>query len=281
MTWDTANTMALEKLFHYQSYDPNNETEDHDRLKDVILEQKLYFSKPNNFNDPWDCRPWFKVNDLADSAVLDRHIRLYIDIARKHCPNLSEDEIQRRAIVFRNEPGRLVENLKILSQEMWKAIGDRYRVYCLSSKSDNELMWAHYSNKHQGICLEFDCRTEFICQALKVSYQEELPHLGITSDLDEEHLKPLVTKSAAWLYEDEYRLIAQEKCAATTDDTLLAQNNFVDLPNGTLTGIIVGCLASNWAVNAIKELVKCSTNSINVKQAVRADDKYRLSIVNC
>lgn len=105
--------------------------------------------------------------------------------------------------------------------------------------------------------------------------------MDVTSDDDVENLKPFVTKSTAWSYEDEYRLIAQEKCAALPYDTLLAQNNFVDLPNGTLTGIIVGCLATNETVNTIKELVNCSKNSINVKRAVRADDKYRLSIVNC
>ncbi len=163
---------------------------------------------------------------------------------------------------------------------MWETIKETYRVYCLSLNSDAELMWAHYSNKHQGICLEFRTRNELMCSALKVDYQKDYPNLDLTDPSEEENLKPLITKSQVWKYEDEYRLIAREIGAALSDGTLTCVDNYVDLPDGALTGIIVGCMASKETVKAIRELVKCSKGQIELLKAERAHDKYELTIVD-
>ena len=48
MAWNTAATMGLDRLYHYQPFDP-------DRLSKIILDKDLYFSNPEDFNDPWDC----------------------------------------------------------------------------------------------------------------------------------------------------------------------------------------------------------------------------------
>jgi hypothetical protein len=39
---------------------------------------------------------------------------------------------------------------------MYEALCQSYRVYCLSEVCDSSLMWAHYADSHQGVCLEFD-----------------------------------------------------------------------------------------------------------------------------
>ncbi len=155
-------------------------------------------------------------------------------------------------------------------------IRERYRVYCLSSNADSELMWAHYSNKHQGIRLEYDAGNELFSQALKLSYQEDYPLFDLTAETEYENVIPLTTKSAAWSYEDEYRLIAQEEKAAISEGTLMTQRNYIKLPDKALTAIIVGCLAPNCMLNTIKELIERSTYSVKLKRAVRARDQYKL-----
>ncbi len=140
-------------------------------------------------------------------------------------------------------------------------------------------MWAHYSNKHQEICLEFDAGNELFSQALKLSYQVDYPLFDLTAETEDENLMPLTTKSAAWSHEDEYYLIAQEEGAATPDDTLMTQSNYIELPDGALTAIITGCLAPNSTLNAIKKLIEQSTCSVKLNRAVRACEQYKLSIV--
>ncbi len=272
MKWNTAATIGLDRLYHYQPFDPV-------RLSKIILEKALYFSNPGDFNDPWDCRPWWNVDALSDPVVFDRHIDWYITVTRKHGQNIPENEIQRRANVFRSNPELFIGKMKEISLAIEATINERYRVYCLSSKPGSELMWAHYSNKHQGICLEFDAGNELFSQALKLSYQEDYPLFDLTNETEDEQLMPLTTKSAAWNYEDEYRLIAQEENAAVPEDTLMTQSNYIELPDGALTAIIVGCTAPDSTLNAIKELIEQSTCSVKLKRAVRARDQYKLSII--
>jgi len=271
MTWNNAAMMGLDRLYHYQPFDPS-------RLSKIILDKTLYFSNPGAFNDPWDCRPWWNANALDDPTVFDRHIDFYIMITRRH-GHFPEDEIQQRANFFRSNLELLKKEMEKFSLAIWETINERYRVYCLSSKPDSELMWAHYSNKHQGICLEFDARNELFSQALKLSYQENYPLFDLTVDTVDEHLMPLTTKSAAWNHEDEYRLIAQEKMAATPENTLMTQSNYIELPDGALTAIIVGCMAPDLTLNAIKKLIEQSTCSVKLKRAVRERDQYKLSII--
>ncbi len=267
----TAAMTRLDRIYHYQPFDA-------DRLSKIVLDRELYFSNPKDFNDPWDCRPWYSVEGLTDPAVFERHIDWYLMVTRAHLPDMPEDEIQRMANVYRANPNLLIGKIQEISSTIEMPIFDRYRVYCLSSKPDDELMWAHYSNKHQGLCLEFDVRTELFCSALKVSYQEKYPSLDLTDDTELGNLQPFITKSAAWSYEDEYRLIAQEEGASFPEDTLKTRNNIVGLPEGALTTIIVGCMAPDSIREAVKTIIASSKNSIDLKLASRAPDQYKLSI---
>ena len=211
--------------------------------------------------------------------MLDRHIDWYIMVTRKHDRDIPENEIQRRAKAYRANPEFFIRQMGKVSLSIEATINEQYRVYCLSSKPDSELMWAHYSNKHQGICLEFDAGNELFSQSLKLSYEEEYPLFDLTTEIEDEHLMPLTTKSAAWKHEDEYRLIAQEEGAATPDDTLITQSNYIELPDGALTAIIIGCLAPNSTLNTIKKLIEQSTCSVKLKRVERVRDQYKLSII--
>jgi hypothetical protein len=53
-------------------------------------------------------------------------------------------------------------------------VKDRFQVICFSGAKqkgwDNEMMWAHYGDRHKGICLEFD--EEKLSQAIKSSFPD-------------------------------------------------------------------------------------------------------------
>ncbi len=268
----TAASAGFPLLYRYQPFD-------HERLSQLIGEHILYFSNPADFNDPWDCRPWFDLDQLADPDGLNRHIQWYETITRRHRPDISEDEICRRSQFFRSNPTLLRDKAIELTAELESAIHERYRVYCLGSSPDSELMWAHYAARHTGICLEFATRNALFCGALQVSYRQTYPLFDLTADEEEHNLAVLLTKSTSWSYEGEYRLIAQEKETANVPDTLVTNNHRLAMPEGALSAVIVGCLAPEATLETLRALVRQSRRQIAVKRAMRARNQYKLTIV--
>lgn len=152
MTYNLAGRLGLPKLYHYQSFNASY-------LREVIVDGVLYFSKPSDFNDPWDCKPWFD-DDLNDPAVIEAHLEYYAYSTRQHRKDVTEDEIAKRVAAFRANPTVLAAKIREFSDGLAAAIDAQYRVYCVGPRPDCELMWAHYSAKHQGVCLEFSVRND-------------------------------------------------------------------------------------------------------------------------
>ena len=77
----------------------------------------------------------------------------------------------------------------------------------------NELLWAHYANSHKGFCIEYDldkldtCITSIIDYRIDVEYQENKPTISPDDSIEAKIKKAFSTKSLAWDYENEYRLV--------------------------------------------------------------------------
>jgi hypothetical protein len=100
----------------------------------------------------------------------------------------------------------------------------------------------------------------------------------VASSNAEDSLLPLLNKSASWAYEDEYRLISQEMATATNHDTIISASGVATVPADALTSIIVGCLASDKTIAAVKSIIPASGKPIRLQKAVRAPDQYALNI---
>lgn len=80
---------------------------------------------------------------------------------------------------------------------------------------NNELLWAHYANSHNGFCIEYDLDIltnnrsyDFdISNIINVSYKDERPEVLKSDNLFEVQKKVFGTKSLAWEYENEVRLV--------------------------------------------------------------------------
>ena len=92
-------------------------------------------------------------------------------------------------------------------------------VYSMSKQKEgevfpcNELLWAHYANSHKGFCIEYDldkldtCITAIIDYRIDVEYQENKPIISPEDSIEAKIKKAFSTKSLAWDYENEYRLV--------------------------------------------------------------------------
>ena len=82
---------------------------------------------------------------------------------------------------------------------------------CFGTVWDNPMMWAHYADKHGGVCLGIEVEDELVSRVdytdvkIDVEFGEHLPSHGLSAELLK---KVLTTKSTAWQEEQERRVLA-------------------------------------------------------------------------
>jgi len=69
-------------------------------------------------------------------------------------------------------------------------------------------MWAHYADKHKGLCFEFDGseNCKFFGDAQQVQYEDYTPLVLPGDDSSKMMGRIILTKSKHWTYEREYRI---------------------------------------------------------------------------
>jgi hypothetical protein len=93
---------------------------------------------------------------------------------------------------------------------------ERTGMICFGATWDNPMMWAHYADKHGGVCLGFEVEDELVSvvdyteNKIDVEFGEHLPKHGLSVELLN---KVLLTKSTAWISEQERRVLAPLKVA--------------------------------------------------------------------
>ncbi len=209
------------KLYKYQPYN----VQTLDNLKNRVL----WFSKPAQFNDPFDCKivP-AEVGGIsaADWNALHAKARLSASAAKKTLPFPAPDGKFKAAVKEAIETA--FENIVATLQERGVA--------CFSARMDDILMWSHYADGHRGFCLEFDTSYEPLSKARPVLYAEAFPVLE-ASEAAEIVVggKPDLlasfrfTKSSNWSYEQEWRVFHLEG------------GREYPFEAAALTGIYLGC----------------------------------------
>ena len=266
----TGAMLKVNRLFHYQQFNA-------DWLRTTLLEEKIWFSNPADFNDPWDCRPFFYLPDENESDLKERYVEWFC--ARS--ADMPEEERALKAKGLREDPAYLKRVVEKFSQLMTTAIREQYRVYCLSTKSDSTLMWSHYANDHRGVCLEFRCDNEVFSSAMKMNYTDEYPLFDFASD----PLLPLITKSRAWGYEDEYRVVALERFidpSVAVAGVIRTKENFLKLPRGALQSVIMGCMIERADADKLQQIIgQQFPRRVALRRAVRVPNRYSLAIETC
>ena len=187
-----------------------------DYTLDILSKQKLRFSYPLEFNDPFDCRIRYTYKgekqdwqQWFDEIKLSAKHRLFMENILKF---VNYDET-----AFRKRMDMQTERLLILS---------------LSEKRDHILLWSHYAESHKGVCFGFQTTTinnsigimfdepalewkwnrynspKGFLPAFKVNYTNFMPEpYSRFKDDDKRIIEFLITKHKDWHYEAERRLI--------------------------------------------------------------------------
>jgi len=252
---------GLAKLYHYQPFNPEH-------IADLLKRNRIHCSTPGKLNDPWDCQPWYDSDSLKDPTVRDQ----YIDWLNEMHDGFPTSERRKALEAFLKDPENLAKSTEDLARKVQEETARR-RIYCLTPHPDSILMWSHYSNNHSGVCLEFQTANRLFSGAMKVSYLSHYPKLLPHEMGTSQAIQVLLTKSEVWAYEEEFRLVGIPQ--APPGAPMLLDSDWINLPRGSLTAVILGCQADE---GRIKRFFKGHAPQLPLKKAVRARNQYRLTI---
>lgn len=193
-----------------------------------LKRQVIYFGSPTNFNDPFDCalKAEIKEINLEEIEKLKQHLM------SKEWPVHVKDQLNLESSEKVKEI--LTKAARLAAEKVFEGFIKDKGVSCFSEVSDELLMWAHYADKYQGFCLEFDTNIgeEIFSKAKKVKYVDTMPKLSALNIFIDGNRKEVLelycTKSSVWGYEREWRCIHPE-----------AQTSY-KYPVEALTGIYFG-----------------------------------------
>jgi hypothetical protein len=164
--------------------------------------------------------------------------------------------------------------------ETSKNVDENRGLLCFSANWKNPVIWAHYSDKHKGLCLGFEIpelTSDPQSETGKVDYVPDLLPCPTLADFetmtDAEHeafsRKALFTKFAHWIYEEEIRVWGHLG---------IEEHGLYFVPfkeDMRLTEIIIGERSPLLRANVEKALGSLKTE-VKIKRARAAYDKFEM-----
>jgi len=240
----------------------------------VSLEHdKLYFSNPDNFNDPFDCsiRPVYTKGEVEDFVDDFKYAVMHI---QKCTEDIARQYIEKR----------FNENIETLKEEMFqyykKIVLRQFGVFCLSAKNNDLLMWGHYADSHKGFCLEFiKEKDHFFRESKEVDYPEDnnYPEYDWPKNPDEMMAmseKIILTKARHWVYEEEWRVINPPN--EMTDSYMGHERSYAQ---ESLASVIFGMSMPEENRKLIRKIT--SDKNIKYKEAIASNNKFKIEIIDC
>jgi hypothetical protein len=221
-------------------------------LIESLVNQSLYFPKLEKLNDPFDC-----------------NMELIIVLTRAEKSAKGDRKNFLSSIL--GDP-KFFEN--------WKSYIDNIGVFSFSRENSNMLMWAHYADAHRGVCLEYQFReshfltpefgltaagnVEYISEPLFEWLRNDAP-LEMTPFIEGLIHRYLKTKSPAWAYEKEARIIRNKEGAFNVGKSFLRRVYF-------------GLRTSQVDIDLVTKLARDYSGCTSFAQIVRDDTEFGFTV---
>lgn len=250
------NNRPLKYLYRYFTINENN----FNNIKNMFINNELFFQAPRKFNDPFDCRLKLQFN-----GTKQQWRQFLSQLIKRHEPSLNRNQ----RLVKLREMMKIRKNIDF-SKKVLSTLSDDIGTLCLSEIKDDLLMWSHYSNGHKGFCLEFSYSKNdpFFGKSRKVIYKKNYPSVNFFDSSPEEQLDAMIfTKARFWKYEKEWRIVDHEH-----------GRGLYRFPIKALTGVIFGENMEKKHKKNIKEWIQMNDFTSIFYQASIKDKEYGLNI---
>lgn len=227
-------------------------------LFDSLINSQIWFSNPQEFNDPFDCDINMRIRHSTQGQI-----QTYFE---DHLKNLFQNwELEKI-----NAKNITRQKFEMLINKAAKRVIQRKGLACFMSSCDNLLMWAHYADSHKGVCLKFDILedTTFFSPANKVIYSKDYPEFDYLTDKNDFVNQMFFTKSEEWTYEGEVRVLKDK------------EGNYDFNPN-SLKEIIFGCKISDDDKKTLTKVIRTYYQACQLIQAEKNDNSFSLEFKEC
>ena len=246
------------KLYHYRSF--NNE-----HIK-VITQQTIFFSSPEKYNDPFDCKILPNMNLVTPKQYLKYYSKT------KKVKFISEEHKRK----FEETIQDIYQDVQESHNDESTRNGMRFfdnaatGILCLSKQFNNILMWGHYSDNHTGFCIGFNTRKllneiKELDYFGKVKYSRKYPKIKPTTNEIHNIKLRYFYKSKDWDYEKEYRLLIKD-----------IKNRVKPISKEVLSEIILGCQMDKIAQDIMIREIKTNLPDVKIYKAKRSEKKFSL-----
>lgn len=256
-------TPVPEDLYKYRSL----QTEaDRKYTREIIVDSKLFFPSPLQFNDPFDAVPAIVMS--GDRAARKRRIRDLVARNERLLPGLKRKEA---AALIR---GMNVSQLEAAGRHALRETLAEIGLCSMSARNDHVLMWSHYAAAHTGICIGFKPHPfdelSAVCRAFEVTYSAERPKHNPLSEMTPGSAFDLMLRKADfWRYEEEWRLVRRNPHSGPGHEPFDPRR---------LTSITFGTKTPPERVDEVMRWVKERPQPVKFYRAVPDDLTYRLTI---
>lgn len=213
---------------------------------DSLCFDTLYFSNPEEFNDPLDCNPTLECDSSNEELRSILTFLVKRRVKAEMLNNLKKAKIKEEAAshhAISHANGEATRELKNIAYhatnpdyeveeteaESWLLVVEIERellkyyergVCCFSKSYSNPLLWSHYGDQHQGICIGYGIERNPTPQLNEVVYggNRSIKTSMLTNALIYNNEKSkveldrnvLLRKAEGWKYENEWRLIGKQ-----------------------------------------------------------------------
>lgn len=266
--YDTRNMTYAElvrkiprRLYKYQCINKDN--------LDGLRNHALWFSSPENFNDPFDCNV---------SCFLGRNRRDFEDRL--------ETFFKRDSAIARLF-GKSTARWRIKNQilmDIFRLFYYRRTFICsLSETCDNVLMWSHYANKNAGMCLVFNSHKAGLIRdnVVPVQYYDRYPSNLVDArridDLGMLTKQLLASKSSDWSYEREWRAFMVNNNSGDADEMKGALYKY---DPSLLSGVVLGINTKSSDIERVKLAITKGKfpRRINLYKARENKDSFSIAV---
>lgn len=240
-----------------------------EHVEDMLRSNRIWFSSPLSFNDPFDCRAVFDVSSTREEIVF----RKAAFLAKRKGASLA-DALAAANTEIPSKPDE-VERWQIQQVEAHSRRAANTGILCLTPVCDNFIMWTHYAKDHTGICIGFRVRDvhaeaglDFIGAAQKVEYADRCPLINFVQDGNRETVrKAFLTKATPFRHEHEWRIVQYDQGAGLKP-----------IPNGIIGVVILGCRIDRSPRERVVNACATYDGDIEIVQSRLDPDKYGLTM---
>lgn len=154
---------------------------------DALLNDRIYFNAPKNFNDPHDCFSYVnndKIQSLLNEVSLDNTMKQFLEIRGSthlikdsFSPNILpaiqtvynavkkmndveffswEKYLEANVVDYSKLKAYIANMIAFNHDEHIRLSREETFIACMTTDIKSTLMWAHYADYHKGFALEYD-----------------------------------------------------------------------------------------------------------------------------